>query len=405
MTPAQPLLGLIMRSSLMGIVRIFALTWIMGFASAVSPEHASAQAPTAADSAAVLLEAARDFDAQGRADVAVALYEWIAERYGTTPSGRVALDRLAARRDIGIDRSGRVELQVWSTLYGLWLGIAVPAAFGADDTEAYGAGILLGAPAGLLAARAVTRSRTITEGQTRAITWGGTWGTWQGLGWAHVLDLGTDVICPQQDFCYETEISSETQFASMVAGGLAGVVTGVILSRRDIPTGLAAGAHYGSLWGSWFGVAGAIIGDLEGDAVMTSTLLTGNAGLVAGAYLANRHELSRNRIRMISLGGLLGGLAGVGLDLLIQPDDEKVAIGIPFVLSGAGLVAATYATRDDDGRPGAGGASGNAMFRFDRQGLSLDLPVPTATLVPTEDPSGRQRWVPGLSLTLLRGTF
>jgi hypothetical protein len=356
-----------MRSWLAGFAHLLMVaSAVVLLALAASPSDASAQATTAADSAAVLLDVARDFEARGRQDVAQALYELLAERYGSTPSGTVALERLTEWRRVGIDRSGRVELQVWSTLYGLWLGIAVPAAFGADDSEAYGAGILLGAPAGLLAARAVTRSRDITEGQTRAITWGGTWGTWQGLGWAHVLDLGTETVC-EQGFCYETGDATEAQFTSMIAGGLVGVVTGAILSRRDIPTGVAAGAHYGSLWGTWIGVAGAYLADLEGDDVMATTLLVGNAGLVGGAYLANRHDLSRNRLRLISLGGLLGGLAGLGVDLLVQPDDDKVLLGIPLFLSGAGLAAATHMTRDYDARSGPGGlnargAAGRTRF-------------------------------------------
>jgi len=393
-----------MRSTLLGFFTAL-------FIFVVHPaSDVSAQAPTPADSAAVLLEVARDFEARGRSEVAEALYQLIAERYEGTAAGAVALGRLAEWDRVVNERSGRVELQVWSSLYGLWLGIAVPTAFGADDTEAYGAGILLGAPAGLLAARAVIRSRHITEGQTRAITWGGIWGTWQGLGWAHVLDLGTDEFC-QQGFCYESDVTTETQFRSMIVGGLVGVTTGALLSRRDIPTGVAAGAHYGSLWGTWLGVAGAVIADLEGDGVMAATLLTGNAGLVAGVYLADRHELSRNRLRLVSLGGLLGGLAGVGLDLLFQPDDEKVAMGIPLVLSGAGLGVAAHMTRDYDRGPFGGGAAGGdtgargALFGFDRQGMALDLPVPVPTLVRGEDHAGRDRWVPGLSMTLLRGTF
>lgn len=389
---------------------------LLGFFTALSifvvhpASDVSAQAPTPADSAAVLLEVARDFEARGRSEVAEALYQLITERYEGTAPAVVALGRLAEWDRVVNERSGRVELQVWSSLYGLWLGIAVPAAFGADESEAYGAGILLGAPAGLLAARAVIRSRDITEGQTRAITWGGVWGTWQGLGWAHVLDLGTEESC-QQGFCYESDVTTETQFRSMIVGGLVGVTTGTLLSRRNIPTGVAAGAHYGSLWGTWLGVAGAVMSDLEDDGVMAATLLSGNAGLVAGAYLADRHELSRNRLRLVSLGGLLGGLAGVGLDLLFQPDDEKVAMGIPLVLSGAGLGVAAHMTRDHDRGPSGGGAAGGdngargVLFGFDRQGMALDLPVPVPTLVPGEDHAGRDRWVPGLSITLLRGTF
>jgi len=376
---------------------------------ATAPAPVAAQQPlTAADSAAVLLDAARHFDATGREEVAGALYRLIAERYPQTVAGVAAVTRLQGTARFGAERSGRVELQVWGALYGLWLGIAVPTAFGWDEPEAYGAGILLGAPAGLLAARAVTRSRDLTEGQTRAITWGGTWGTWQGLGWAHVFDWGSRTVCDGQ-FCYEEGETTEAQFKAMIAGGLLGATAGSLLSRRTIPAGVAAGAHYGSLWGTWLGVAGGLLGDLDDDDLMTATLLAGNAGLLAGAWVADRHALSRNRVRLVSLAGLLGGLAGLGLDLLIQPDDSDVAIGIPLVLSGAGLATGAYLTRDYDrtvrigsrNAPGGGGS----LFGFDATGASWDLPILTPTLVRSLDANGRERNVPGVGVMLLRGRF
>ncbi|MGH7505541.1 MAG: hypothetical protein ACRELX_07805, partial [Longimicrobiales bacterium] len=103
-----------------------------------SPRSASAQ--TRADSAAVLLETASRFEAMGRLDVADALYEHILERFRDTPAaGEVRRIRANLPPDRGA-RSGRVELQVWGTLYGLWLGIAVPEMFRADGAEPYGVG-------------------------------------------------------------------------------------------------------------------------------------------------------------------------------------------------------------------------------------------------------------------------
>jgi hypothetical protein len=299
-----------------------------------------------------------------------------------------------------------VELQVWGTLYGLWLGLAVPTAFGADDTEAYGAGILLGAPAGFLAARAMTRTRSLTEGQTRAITWGGTWGTFQGLGWSQVLDLGEDVVCTE-DFCYRQGDQTEEQFASMVLGGLAGVVVGGLLSRREIDPGVATGAHYGSVLGTWLGVAGAIVGGLEDDDdVWTSTLLVGNAGLVGGAWAADHFGWSRNRVRLMGLGALLGGLAGVGIDLLVQPDEEEAVFGIPLATSVAGLGAGMYLTRNYEEVPGAERAGADALLSFRRGGgWASGIPVPVPTLVRVPDATGRDRMSPGLRFTLFTGRF
>lgn len=376
----------------------------------VPPSGLSAQEPVAADSAAVLLETARDFEARGQGEVAEALYAYIVEQFGGTPAGsdaRAALERWRAAEP---DRSGRVELQVWGTLYGLWLGVAVPTALGAEDTEAYGAGILLGAPAGFLAARAITSSRSLTEGQTRAITWGGTWGTYQGLGWGEVFDVGAEEFC-SGGFCYETGDRTEEQFASMIAGGLVGAVVGGVLSRREIHPGVAQGAHYGSIMGTWVGVAGAtLLGEEQDDRVWATTLLAGNAGLVGGAWAADRFGLSRDRVRLIGLGALLGGLAGVGLDLMIQPDDEKVAVGIPFALSLGGLVTTVHLTRDYDAgggssAPGGGEDGAEALLRFDGGAWSAGIPTPQPTLIRVPDATGRERLRPGLRFTLLSGRF
>ena len=252
----------------------------------------------------------------------------------------------------------------------------------------------------------MTRARSLTEGQTRAITWGGTWGTFQGLGWSEVLDLGEDVFCVD-DFCYEGGDQTEERFASMVAGGLLGVVVGGILSRRDIDAGVATGAHYGSLVGTWLGVAGALVGGLEeDDDVWTSTLLVGNAGLVGGAWAADHFGWSRNRVRLVGLGALLGGLAGVGIDLLVQPDSDEAVFGIPLATSVAGLATSLYLTRAYDAMPGSPGDAVDALLSFNGgEGWSVGVPVPVPTLLRAPDENGRDRLSPGLRFTLLTGRF
>jgi hypothetical protein len=225
-----------------------------------APDRASAQV-SAADSAAVLLETARTFEARDRWDVAEPLYRLIIERYGSTPAADVARERLAAPPAAVVYGSGRVEAQVWMTLYGAWLGVAVPGAFGADQPEAYGTGLLLGAPAGFLAGRGLASALDLTEGQARAITLGGSWGTWQGFGWREVFELGTGEICESDpfgpgEFCYETEDASEETFAAMIVGGLVGIGGGALLSGRDITPGTGTVVNFGSLWGSWLGIRG-----------------------------------------------------------------------------------------------------------------------------------------------------
>ena len=383
----------------------------LALAPALRPAPLRAQV-SAADSAAVLLETAREFEARGRWDVAEPLYRLIVERYASASSADVARQRLDAPPEQVVYGSGRVEAQVWMTFYGAWLGVAVPGAAGADAPEAYGTGLLLGAPAGFFAGRALASALDLTEGQARAITLGGTWGTGQGWGWREVLELGTDERCDSDpfgpgEFCYETEDSSEEEFAAMIVGGLAGLAGGALLSGRDITPGTATVVNFASLWGSWFGFAGGVLAGLEDDGLLASTLVGGDAGLAAAALVAPGWNVSRNRARLVSIAGVLGGLAGGGLDLILQPDDEKVAVAIPLVGSIVGLVLGTVATREDAGaRFGSlgTGVDEGALLGLRSGRLALGTPLPVPTLVPARAPNGT-RWEPAIGLEIFRARF
>jgi hypothetical protein len=378
-------------------------------AAAARSRDASAQV-TRADSAAVLLETAGRFQAEGQPDVAFALYRFVAEHFADTPAGARARSHLESARDEGTEGGGRVELEVWSTTYGLWLGVALPGAFGADSPEPYGAGLLLGGPVGFLTGKAIARSRPLSEGQARAITLGGTWGTWQGAGWANVLDLGkrTECFVPDEvvgEVCYETGDSSEETFAAMILGGVAGIAAGTVISRKPISPGVATTANFGALWGTWFGFAVGYLGGLEDDALLTATLVGGDAGLAAAAVGAARWHPSRSRARLVSIYGVIGGLSGLGIDLLLQPDDDKVAVGIPLAGSILGLAIGSGVTRSyDTGGGGAGGGNRGALLGYADGAWSMDPPVPYPVMLERDGPQGPVR-APGLGVTWLSARF
>jgi hypothetical protein len=376
-------------------------------AVAAAPD-ASAQV-SAADSAAVLLDAARDFESEGRPDVAEALYRLILERYPASAQAAAARTQLAALPEDDGGDSGSVELRVWMTLYGTWLGAAVPAAFGADSPEPYGIGLLLGGPGGFLTGRLLDQRLALSAGQARAITLGGSWGTWQGFGWREVLDAGVEQECAF-GACYDAEDAIEETFGAMVIGGLAGIGAGALVAGAEWTPGTASTVNFSSVWGSWFGFAGAKVFDLDDssiddDDLLAATLVGGNVGLVASALLAPGWNVSRSRARLVSSAGVLGGVAGLGIDLLVKPEDDDVAFGIPLAGSILGIGIGIAATRGGGAVDEARGAvPDGALVRLHDGRLALGVPAPQPTLVPREG-ARRTTWHPALRVELLRADF
>lgn len=129
-------------------VRGFALGFAALLLSAAT-DPASAQ-ETRADTAAVLVQAARRLAAEGERDVAANLLRYIIRWYGDTPIAQQAARELAGADRARVAGSGRTGFVVTNTLFGAWLGVAVPLAFGADDPPPYGVGLIAGPAAGLL---------------------------------------------------------------------------------------------------------------------------------------------------------------------------------------------------------------------------------------------------------------
>ncbi len=371
-----------------------------------APPSAAAQI-TPADSAAVLVATAASLETQDRLEVARALYEEVVRRYPNTPSAETARARLADL--VGLpptagprDQRGDTEFRVWSTLYGLWLGVAVPMLADAQGSESYGAGLLLGGPTGYLAGRVFSRSLSV--GRARTISWAGTWGTWQGVGWANALNLGAEAGC---ESCGPGE---KEAVATALAGGLAGIVTAGLLSR-DITEGTAAATYLGSLWGTWFGLAGATVLDLDDEAMWASTLLVGNAGLIGGTLAGSHFDLSFRRAHMISLGGLIGGFGGVGVALITKPENPAAAFAIPLATSLAGLGFGALLTRDGPDASGgesstafaASGSASPALLSWsDGAQLAVGLPMPFPTTVPDPERNGQRHTVWNVPLLRLR---
>jgi hypothetical protein len=384
--------------------RIFLMLALAGAAIALP---ATVRGQTRADTAAVLLDAARKLQQQGDNAAARALVELIRRDYaGTGAAGSAASLLAGAPEAARAEESGKVELTVWGTTYGTWLGIATPVMLGSDSPSAYGVGLLTGAPLGFFTSRAYLKAHPdLTIGQARAMTFGGTWGTWQGAGWMLVLGDRRENTCADFGECnIEIGPSTKKLMAGMIAGGIAGIATGAIIAGKPVNTGVASTVSASGLWGSWFGVAGGTLAGLDGDNLLASTLIVGDAAVAAAGILAPKWNPSVSRVRLVSLSGLVGGIAGAGVDLIVQPDDEKVGVLIPLTTSVLGLMLGSHATRDYD-RTHRSGAQreGNALIERDGSGWRVSSPVPVPSLIRHDDRRGSVE--PALSFHLLSARF
>ena len=372
-----------------------------------APAPLASQIP--ADTASVLFSVASDLLQEGDTTQATSLFRILLGRFpeaGVASDARALLDELeAARRD----RGGRGKLIAWSTIYGASLGVLIPAAFGADDSEPYGVGLLLGAPLGFAGSKAYAKSVRLTPGQARAITFGSWWGMWQGFGWREVFGWGDRDVTQ----CFDTgggvtecftfrEESDEAPFTGTVLGSLAGLTTGILLSRQiDIAASTALAANFGALWGTWYGFAASVIAiENDDDGRLAMTLIGGDVGLIAGALAAPALGMSTGRAWLVHLAGIAGLIGGLGLDLIVQPDDDQAAVLIPMATSAFGLFVGFGTTSEDSGHDVDVPDLASALISWREGKLRFGAPLPRPTVLAA--PGTRRGVVPGVKFDLFR---
>ena len=267
----------------------------------------------------------------------------VIDRYPDTVYARFAEDRkqrleqlnLPSIRRKKIDQSGRVGTVVFSTLYSTWLGFGTARLIDeTDNLKTVAGGLMIGAPAGLLASLVATRNAKLTHGQSALINFGGSWGTWQGLGWAILI----------------SEDDGEKPLISItMIGGLSGILATSILTRRIDPSlGDMAIINYGALWGTWLSLCGGQVAGVEGgDELLAWTLIGGNLGMAAMASLSSKIDITPARAHWINLGGVIGTTVASGMVTIIAEDDisAEAAFGLLMVGGIAGLITGIYNTR------------------------------------------------------------
>lgn len=370
-------------------------------ASQLPPQRAVAQ-ETPADTAAVLLAAATTLDREGKHDVAEELMRYVMRRYPETLAAADARRMLTGVRRAQELGAGRTGFVIWNTLFASWLGIAVPAALGADESAPYGVGLLVGAPLGFFASNAYARRHPLTLGQGALYQLSTGWLSWQALGWQQVFDIGEECWSdPWGEYCSGSDTAPWT---ALVIGGLAGVGTGIFVTNWDVEDGTAALMRHGALWGTWYGLALGVLADAENDGLLAWTLLGGDIGLAAGLPVGRAWRPSAGQVRLVTAAGLAGGLVGGGVDLLLETDDEKTAIAIPLLGTTVGIIAGTLLV---SGRPDTDDGefdTRSALLQIDGR-ATVGLPTPLPTAIPSLSEDGRVRHRPGVRVPLLHLSF
>lgn len=360
-------------------------------------------AQTPADSAATVLEAARILKREGRNEAARQLLLFIQSRYGTTLAARAAdslLGSLPQATSVTTGTTGRTGFILFHTVYGGFLGLAIPAALGANGSEAYGAGLLLGAPIGYFGSRAFARARITMPGQAGVAMFATIWGTWQGLGLQTALNIGQTETC-NAGFCYTTD-SDAAPWAAMSIGGIAGITAGLLLASKEIPSGASTLVSHSAFWGSWFGLSLGSVFGAEDDDLIGASLIGGNTLLLLAIPAARSWRPVSSRVRLITAAGIAGGLTGLGIDLLASVDDDGAVLGIAAATSAIGLVAGAVATRNT--KDADDGAAAGPAFLTVRDGVHIRPPLPLPALIPSDERGGR-RFRPGFRFTLLDADF
>jgi hypothetical protein len=205
---------------------------------------------------------------------------------------------------------GRTSVIVLSTIMGLYGGSILVADANVEDFRAGIALITATTAAGLLLSYKATDGQGITGAQSDAYALGLVEGLANGGLLAHPIGLGDD---------------GQHLATTMFVSGVAGAFIGLGYARAVHPTRGQIG-FAGSL--SMLGAASVGLGlgiaqpsTSNGDAILVSIAAGTDAGLALGLGLGRNLDWSVSRARLVQLGILVGGLAGLATGALITGTD------------------------------------------------------------------------------------
>jgi hypothetical protein len=286
------------------------------------------------------------------------------------------------------ERDGRGTIVVYSTFYGIWVGVASDVLFTINGVRAAIVPPLLGMGGGLALSLGLTSGRTITNGQAWAIATGMDYGTINGAFWAGAFNFKADDVV-----------------GTALATGLAASAAGLLVATQVVPKqGDVEVVRSSLLWSTLGGLAGvgAFASNPSSTTVFRGMAVSMDLGFLAGIALASSFDVSRTRDLIIDAGTLGGGVAGLGLTVLILGTNgtRRSISGGALAGMAAGMLTSILLTRDMDQPEDDQSAPVAALVGRDARGR-WRLGSPGA--VPVFDGLGRR--VVGASFTALGGSL
>ncbi|MDI7267186.1 MAG: hypothetical protein QME96_04235 [Myxococcota bacterium] len=285
---------------------------------------------------------------------------------------------------------GTVDLAVSSTLQGIAVAWASTSALRIGDARAIGPLLLLGGGLGFTGSFLAAHYAGIGEAEAQIVGGAGWWGLTEGFLLAKTLG----------------ESDWARVWAWSLVGWGAGMGIGItVAATAEVSRGDVALVNSAAAWGLFCGamLGGTILGrhtfttDVEQDFSLPFAGL--NVGVAAGVLASRWVDVSRGRMVMIDLAGLLGALLGgsLGTPLIIDDssnDRKRWYNGVMLGSAALGLALGAIFTSGMDAA--ADGIAAAALIDVEPDGsVSLGIPVPRPHIEPDRegDPS-LGLWVP-----------
>ena len=285
---------------------------------------------------------------------------------------------------------GRGRLVLWSSLYGIWLGIAGDVLTDVNNVQSAVLLPMLGMGLALGTSLVITSHHPVTTGQAWTIITGLDYGSLNGALWGGGLGLSAKGVVG----------------LSLATGVAASSVAIFVASTQSPKAGDVELVRSSLLWGTTAGLLGAAAfssSNTSAESAWRTGAIAMDVSLAVGISLANSFDLSRNRVLIIDAGAIGGGLVGLGLAFLVGGNHVSGQAVAGGALGGlvAGIAIAALATHDLDAEETQARAPAYpALFARDADGhWGVSMPAPTPVL----DTTGTR--TVGASLSALGGLF